>query len=243
MVNRFGWLPPPSDGRDQQYRVRALRPQLQAAQPAILRKQPYHEGILLDQGDTPKCVSNSGKGFLLAAPLMSKFDFEPSIDLLYDMAQDRDEWPGKDYAGTSQHGQMKAMQDLGLIDTYAWGQTTEEAVHWLLYDYGTLLAGTNWYAEMSQVDSHGFMREPAPSMSTPIGGHAYRLVWFVQKPDPTDSYFILRNSWGHGFGWPDAKTKIPTGYAKMSVRLFERLQSESGELAAPTQLRLKPVKP
>ena len=31
-VNRFGWLPPPPDGRDQRYRVRALRSQLQKVQ-------------------------------------------------------------------------------------------------------------------------------------------------------------------------------------------------------------------
>jgi hypothetical protein len=243
MINRFGWLPPPPDGRDQQYRVRALKPQLQAIQPGLLRPRPYRNGPLLDQLDTPLCVGYSTRGFLDGAPIMSKSNSDPSPQVIYAMAQDRDEWEGTAYDGTSVHGACKALQDLNLIETYAWGQTTEEAVHWLLYDYGTLLAGTNWYAEMSSVDARGFMREPAPSMSTPIGGHAYRLVWFVQKPDPTDSYFILRNSWGHAFGWPDAKTKIPTGYAKMSVKLFERLQSESGELAAPTQLRLKPVKP
>lgn len=242
-VNRFGWLPPPPDGRDQRYRVRALKPQLQKVQPGIRRRLPYRNGPLLDQGNSPLCVGFSTRGFLDGAPIMSKPSADPSPQVIYAMAQDRDEWPGTNYDGTSVHGACKALQDLGLIDAYAWNQTTEEAVHWIQYDYGTLLDGTNFYAEMAEVDRFGFMREPPPSMTTPIGGHAYRIVWFVKKLDPNDSYFIMRNSWGHAFGWIDPKTKEPSGYAKMRVRLRERLQREDGESAGPTQLRLKPVKP
>jgi hypothetical protein len=243
-INRFGWIQPPADGRDQAYRLRAVRDQLQAAKPPVQRKRPYRDGPLLDQGNTPMCVGFSAKGLLDGAPIMSKPDGDPAPQTLYAMAQDRDEWESPPpYDGTSVRGVCKALQDLGLIEAYAWGQTTDEAVHFIEFDYGTLLSGTNWYAPMSEVDRNGYMREPPPSLATPIGGHAYRLVWFVQKADPNDSYFVVRNSWGAMFGWPDKQTGKLSGYAKMRVRLFERLQREDGELAAPTQIRLKPVKP
>lgn len=144
------------------------------------------------------------------------------------------------YDGTSVRGAMKALTDDGQIGSYVWGQTVDEAIAWLIGGYGTLITGTDWFAEMSDVDSKGFMREPAPSGTTPIGGHAWRIVWFDAKLQA----FIMRNSWGNAYGWPmrGSSDKL-SGYARIRKDFLEWLLRRDGELAAPVQVRLKPTSP
>lgn len=236
-INQFGFLKAPKDGNDFSYLMRTARPQIVAAvgKPKP-RKTDYKDGPLLDQGQTPHCTGYTGRGFLDGAPIMSKPSEGPSAVQLYHDAQDRDEWPGTNYDGSSIRGLMKALQDAGQISSYVWGQTVEEAIKWMNDGFGTLCAGTNWYAEMSEVDRNGFMREPPPSGTTPIGGHAYRWKWF----DPVKKGILMRNSWGHDFGFPDKKGVL-TGYAYMRVELAIRLLREDGELAAPTQIKIKAI--
>ena len=235
-VNSFGRLVAPADARDLQFLMRGARPQIaKAVGKPKPRLRPYKDGPLLDQGQTPQCVGYSSRGFLDAAPLMSKPSEGPSATQIYKDAQDRDEWPGTNYAGTSVRGAMKALADAGVIASYVWGQTVAEAIRWMNDGYGTVVVGTDWYQEMSDVDEHGFMREPASSMATPIGGHAYRWIWY----DAKQKGILVRNSWGHEFGIK--KQGIGSGYAFLSLALAERLLQARGEIAAPVQVKLKPI--
>lgn len=231
-INKFGRLRAPKDGRDFNYMMRSVAPQISKPTP---RKRSYNEGRLLDQGDTPHCVAFSGLGFMLAAPMMREENY--STTPVYRRCQQLDEWPGEDYDGTSVRALMKAMREFGWIENYAWGQTVEELTAWMNGGFGTVILGTNWYAEMSDVDDKGFMREPAPSLSTPIGGHAYRLNWF----DAKKGAFLMRNSWGPYFGVRDPKTGRRNGEAYMRPELVRRLLAEDGEAASPTQTRVKPT--
>jgi C1A family cysteine protease len=90
---------------------------------------------------------------------------------------------------------------------------------------------------MSYVDSKGFMQEPPRAMATPIGGHAWRVVWYDAKKDA----FLMRNSWGREFGFPD-KTGQPSGYAWMRRAFLDWLLPRDTEMAGPTQVKLKPVR-
>lgn len=236
--NSFGRLAAPQDARDLRYRMSVAAPQIIAAagKPAP-RKRAYNDGPLLDQGQTPQCVGYSTRGFLDAAPIMSRANEGPEATAIYHGAQDNDEWPGTDYDGSSVRGAMKFLSSIGQISSYAWGQSVEGAIGWMNGGYGTCVVGTNWYAEMSDVGPDGFMREPAASMVTPIGGHAWRWVWFDMKKNG----ILMRNSWGHDFGWqmPDGRL---SGYAYLSLSLASRLLAEDGEIAAPTQVKIKPVR-
>lgn len=235
-LNSFGRLVAPRDAGDLQFRMLMAMPQIHAAvgKPKP-RKRAYSDGPLLDQGATPKCVGYSTRGFLDGAPIMSKPNEGPSPNEIYTAAQERDEWPGNNYDGTSVRGGMKALSDAGVITSYVWGQTLDEAIKWMNGGYGTIVVGTNWYAEMSDVDKDGFMREPAPSLVTPIGGHAWRWNWY----DANRKGILMRNSWGHEFGF--VKKGQPSGYAYLRVEFAARLLAEDGEIAAATQVKIAPT--
>lgn len=239
-VNKFGRLVAPKDGRDFAFRMRTAAPQIHATigKPKA-RTHAYRDGPLLNQGDTPQCVGYSTRGFLDGAPLMLKADAGPSPTAIYRAAQQHDEWPGDAYDGTSVRGAMKALAALGHIGSYVWSASSADAIAWMNGGYGTCVIGSNWYAEMSDVDRAGFLREPAASLSTPIGGHAFRLIWFDVKKGGV----LMRNSWGHDFGLPDPKTGVPTGYAYLRPTFLARLLAEDGELAAPVQIKLAAVTP
>lgn len=226
----FGRLVAPQDGRDQQYLMRAAMPQVKAAVVPKPRKRAYNEGPMLNQGPHPFCVGYSAKGFLNAAPIMSKDYAKPSGSELYSLAQRLDEWPGENYDGSSVRGGMKALAQLGHIKSYVWGQTVDESLAWTNGGYGTLIIGTDWYELFDDIGADGFMRMP-DQLSTPIGGHAYRLNWYDQKTRG----FLVVNSWGVG-SWGYKQS----GKAWMSRELLAFLLHRDGEIAAPTQVKIRP---
>jgi hypothetical protein len=233
-VNVFGRLEAPKDARDLNFTMRAAMPCIRkelgrAPKP---RKRAYRDGPLLDQGSKPHCVGFSSRGFLDGAPMTMRQNIGPSSLEIYKGAQERDEWPGTNYDGTSVRGAMKYLLEIGHIGTYVWGQTIEEAIVWMNGGYGTCIVGTNWYAEMSDVDDKGFMREPAPSLTTPIGGHAWRWNWY----DAKRGGILMRNSWGSDFGTA-ARGGGRSGYAFLRKEFADRLLREDGEIASPTQIR------
>lgn len=233
------------DARNARFRMMSSRPQIEAALGAPKpRKMPYKEGPQLNQGMRPWCVEFSVRGFVNAAPLMSGIEHLGQEGRFYAGCQDRDEWPGNNYDGTSVHASMRYGVELGLFESYAWGQTPDEAISWMNGGYGTIIIGTWWYPEMDEVDSDGFIKEPSIT-STPIGGHAYRVNWYdmkiaVPKKKTNRRGYLIKNSWG--FAWGRAKRGgTYTGDAYMSDELFARLLREEGEIAAPVQIKLKPV--
>ncbi len=234
-LNKFGRLQAPKDIRDLHYTPRKVASQLPPAKP---RTTAYRAGPLLNQKLTPKCVAFTGKSFLMGAPMMSKFEMEPTTDQLYDWSQARDEWPGTNYDGTSTSGLMKALTDAGLIGGYAWPQSADEGAEWLVSGKGTLCAGSDWFAQMSNVDAKGFMQEPPRSMATPIGGHEWWIRWYSKKLDA----FLMRNSWGNDFGQAD-KHGVLNGEAWVRRDFLQWLIfDQMGDLVAPTQVKLIPVK-
>lgn len=236
-MNQFGRLVAPRDGRDFKFLARTAMPQISivTATAPKPRTRPYNLGQLLDQGMTPKCCAYSAEGFIEAAPIMTKHDgLLP--DMLYSLAQDNDEWPGNNYDGTSVRGTMKALSIMGHISAYAWALTVDEMTSWCNHGYGTCLIGSNWYAEMSNVDRNGFMIEPASSLATPIGGHAWHVIWY----DAKKKAFLMRNSWGPFYGILD-KHGAGTGLAYVRPEFMARLITEDGEVVCPTQVRLKAV--
>jgi len=122
------------------------------------------------------------------------------------MAQDNDEWPGRepDYEGSSTRGLMKALIKLGLVSDYQWAKDAETLVANILAR-GPILAGTNWHRDMFTPDREGFLHPEGPV----DGGHE----WIAHganrnKPCPDGSKGACRmmNSWGpkwngDGHGW------------------------------------------
>lgn len=233
----LGYLPPPPDGRNFKYQARAMMPQIAAAAKPTPRKRPYNEGPRLDQGPTPHCVGFASRGLLQAAPIMVKPADGPDGHQIYQLAQDLDEWPGTNYDGTSVNAGCKALRQLGYIENYAWFNTIEQMVAWTNGGYGSIIVGTWWYPTMDHVDSKGFIVEPS-GLATPVGGHAYRVNWF----DAAKQGFLIVNSWGRDWGMFDKAGGL-AGEAFMSMKLAQQLFfEEDGEVAAASEVRLKPVR-
>lgn len=233
----FGYLKPPIDGRNFKFLAQAMIPQINAVMGKPKpRKQMYNEGPILNQGQTPQCVGFSDKGFLNAAPIMSKPDAEPSGTTLYHWAQDNDEWAGNNYDGSSVIGGCKGMEKNGLINGWANFTTSDQIINWTNNGYGTVIIGTYWYPEMDNVDKNGQIQEPG-AMSSPIGGHAYRINWW----DPKKQMFLIVNSWNKQWGY-QLKNGDLAGMAYARRELIDRIVfKEEGECVGPTQVRLKPV--
>lgn len=233
-IGSFGRLPAPPDGRDNLFRMASAMRQLTAAAPPKPRKARYREGPLLDQGSKPHCVAFSGAGFLYGAPIMTKPGTVSTANI-YNLCQKADEWPGENYDGTSVRALMKVLQAQEHINSYVWGQTVDEMVAWILGGYGTVIVGTNWYAEMDNVDADDVVQMPG-SFAWPIGGHAYRIVWWDKKKDRA----LVRNSWGPLWGILK-RDGTRSGEAWLTREAVERLLHEEGEIAAATQVRVKAV--
>jgi hypothetical protein len=184
-------------------------------------------GPVLDQGATPQCVGYAGWGWLRGGPVINKdLPFTPSD--LYHWAQERDEWPGEDYEGTSTLGLMKALKDKGYISEYRWALDAETLVAWVL-ENGPVVVGTNWYMDMFTPDRWGFISPAGEN----VGGHEWRIVGASrtrQCPDGTTGAVRMINSWGTGWG--------QNGRAWVSITDLDRLIKEDGEAVTAPELKL-----
>lgn len=169
------------------------------AVPAGVRRRHWNAGAILDQGSTPQCVGYAGWGWLAGGPVVNLPTFSPTN--LYHWAQDNDEWPGRDYDGSSTLGLMKALKARGYIDKYIWAFDAETLMAWVLTT-GPVLVGTNWHREMFMPRGDGFLEVAGPN----VGGHEYRLVGADRdKVCPREcgggrGAFRQVNTWGRGWG-------------------------------------------
>jgi len=112
----------------------------------------------------------------------------PQPQIIYHAAQQVDEWPGEDYAGTSVRAGAKVLQSLGHVASYVWAFTAEDVATWLLSGHGTCVAGTAWTSGMMRPNDKGFI---APTGNS-VGGHAYLIVGYNR----VSGVFRILNSWG-----------------------------------------------
>lgn len=184
----LGRLPAPDD-RDKAFPMRALAPQ----EPPARDYRYFLAGPVLNQGNSSSCVGMAWRGFLSAAPLMTRGG--PDARAIYRAAQDADEWPGAEpaYYGTSVRAGAKVLQDGGHIASYHWANSAEEVARFILSDTGgCVIAGTVWTADMFRPDALGFV---TPTGAT-VGGHA----WLITGYSRLRGLFRARNSWGRFWG-------------------------------------------
>src|SRR5215207_982159 len=192
-----------------------------------LRRRMWYGGTVTDQGDTPQCVGYAGWGWLQAGPVTNKPKFSPTD--LYHWAQERDEWPGTNYDGSSTLGLMKALKEKGYIKEYKWALDATTLVSWILTT-GPVLVGTSWYIEMFMPTRDGFIIPEGED----VGGHEWRVVGVdLDKPCPDGSKGAVRmiNSWGRGWG--------QQGRAWVAIKHLDYLIKNNGEAVTSPEIKLR----
>jgi len=175
----------------------------------------------LDQGYTSECVSYSWHHEALALPARAIFDSdyaaEAAADRRFHEMQLIDEWPGEDPdGGTSVLAGAKVMRKHGYFDSYRWAFGLKDILLALSYE-GPVVMGTDWYEDMYQPDTHGYVHPTGDN----AGGHAYLL-------SSVSTYYrrvTIWNSWGRGWGMQ--------GRAYLRWNDLERLLYDGGEACVP----------
>ncbi len=220
-----------ADPDDKKYPMRAaLRPR------ALPPRRYYTTGkhLPLDQGQTGTCVAHAWTGFLYAALTMSK-----SAPAAYDTYRQIvlvDEWPENDneatapdselQSGTSVRAGAKCLQARGDLVNYVWSKDADEMAAWLLSGHGTIVLGTTWYWDMSDLTKDGF----ANLGGGVAGGHSYLCIGYNR----VTMAFRCLNSWGSEFG---DKGRFWIHHKDMNKLVKE----EEGEACAATQVVVHPV--
>lgn len=182
----------------------------------------------LNQGQYPHCVGYSGHSLMAAAPYMDRQGRRvPPPVVCYEMAQDNDEWPGRNYDGSSVRGMMKAFAKAGLIDEYHWAQNITQVRDFILTE-GPVQAGTDWFAGMSSPKPVGPKSElyVEPSGES-LGGHAYLFSGYSKKRHA----FRILNSWGAEWG---EKGRAWVSYDVANYLLFQL----NGEASSVVERRI-----
>lgn len=203
------------DPRDRDYPMTRL---LAAAERTEGYQYWWSNGGWHDQGAAPTCVGAATWHWLVDGPLTGNPGVGP--DALYALAQEHDEWPGSNYAGTSVRGAAKALAAAELATSYWWAWDLDTLVVALL-NRGPVVVGTNWYWQMFFPDPQGAVEVTGPLE----GGHAY----VANGVNTATETIRFKNSWGRSWG--------RRGYFYMRFDDCDRLIREDGEAMIAIEAR------
>lgn len=205
------------DKRDREYLLRSL-PVMAGVRP---RKKTWElaMGDRFDQGSKPHCVGFAWKHFLRSRPKVRGAKIDPAV--IYAEAQKMDGIPGENYDGTTvRGGAVYLKKSLGIVSTYRWAFTLEDALNGVGL-VGPLVLGTNWYQGMERPAVESGVIHPTGSY---LGGHAYLLIGYSDATERA----VIQNSWGLKWG-------ISGGRAVLPYDDLELLLGDGGEACIATE--------
>lgn len=162
------------------------------------RSFSWRAPTLLNQGQDGACVGFSWSGELAAWPVPVGLIDDKFAFGLYRAAQDRDEWPGHDYEGSSVLAGAKACKDEGYMDEYRWALTPEDLFLAVGY-HGPVVVGIKWKNSMFDPRPSGLLEVSGSD----AGGHAIlvrgcsvNLKIAGEKKSGLGRAYRFRQSWG-----------------------------------------------
>jgi hypothetical protein len=202
------------DDRDKGYPMSAVVPTRLDVLPST--RYWWTGGWWGDQGAKPWCVAYAWLHYLADGPITRRPAPLKPPHALYCRAQTLDPWPGDctnpRYDGTSVRAGAKALQAVGLLETYHWAFTFEDVLRAVL-GRGPVVVGTSWFSDMTSPRKDHVLR---PS-GRHEGGHAYVL----NGADMNRKRFRMKNSWGRQ--WANR------GHAWITFDDFHSLLADRGE--------------
>jgi hypothetical protein len=200
------------DPRNRLYPIRAL-----VGDTAPIRERVWRRGRAYDQGETSQCVAYDAKGKLNTAPFSG---FEPyhrrsrySTDEFYTGAQQRDQWPGESYDGTSAQGVLKYLAERQIISEYRWCFGLDDVLR-TVSNWGPVGVGAWWRSGMWEPDWESHLVSYEGSY---VGGHQFEV--FGNHPDVEEVECM--NSWGEMWG--------DRGRFRMKYDQFEALLNDDAD--------------
>lgn len=210
-----------SDPRDKEFAFGAVAKE----RPPIQVKEWWDDGWWGDQRSTPHCVAYSWMHFMEDGPVIQDIVTDrpkPFIkpERFYAECKKIDGLEGND-SGTTIRAGAKIAKKLQFISEYRWGNNINDVIDALLI-FGPVIVGTHWYAGMN---TNGLMR----TTGRKTGGHAYVL----NGVDLNKETLRVKNSWGKNWG--------NNGHGTISLKSFEQLINEGGEICIPFELKLNNI--
>jgi hypothetical protein len=199
----FGWKKDRPDPRD--FNATKLLVKAVAVLPPAYIVDP--KTIIYNQGPFPACVGFSSAG-VKTDEEFRQWNKRHRFDglWLYKECKKIDAFPGED--GTEPRIALKIMTQ-GMKESVWWCCCKKQDPKWkiaayyriapdssldfvkqIIYQYGSILVGSNWYSNWMTVKSDMM---PVPDENV-VGGHAYRIVGWNPKG------FDVVNSWGTSWG-------------------------------------------
>lgn len=186
------------------------------AEDAPLVEKVHRRGYAYDQGNYPHCVAFTAKGMLNTAPFST---FEPydvrsrySTTEFYNGAQERDEWPGVDYDGTSGSGVLKYLTERGIIAEYRWAFGIDDFLRTLSH-HGPLGVGAWWMSGMWDPDEKHLVSYEGSR----DGGHQFEAIGIHPAVEEVE----FMNSWGTTWG--------DRGRFRMKFDEVEKMLNDQGD--------------
>lgn len=171
----------------------------------------------LDQGNTGHCVGFGAAQFGNTLPYDDQWNDSIGHQLYYE-CKVIDGEPGRENGSWVRSG-AQALQNRTRIANYAWIDNVADAKLWVRTK-GPIMIGTDWYNNMFDPDSRGFVR-PTGGFA---GGHAYLLLGDI----PSENALLFLNSWGASWG--------DNGRFKISYPDFQNLLDAQGEACVALEL-------
>lgn len=190
--------------RSKSYRYTVRQAGVLKALPRVETHWQLTPDFPLDQGSEGACVGFGLSAELSADPVMLPTG-SPFAQRLYELARDQDHGMGLNFPeGATVLGGLRAAQQLGQIQGYAWATTSDELLDAVL-GHGSVVLGTDWRSGMDKLTREAVARVRGYVR----GGHCYTIVGYLPRfpiADPITrkvryyEVYELINSWGPEYG-------------------------------------------
>lgn len=150
-----------------------------------------------DQGQFPRCTTESAVGTLLTTPYVRNFTERQMFDAPEERQAAYERWQSYDpsewgvHDGSASDSPFKGMRAEGIITGWRWlfGEgEVREFVTW----YGPVSVGTIWTDRMFYPDEDGYIHLGGME----AGAHEYRILQYSRIRDA----YRMMNSWGKSWG-------------------------------------------